>query len=477
MDAFDYFSTPRPGGVVVRRGRSSHSSQQARVPGFNARTIVDWARRRAAAQQNYRDWNRAAGSHEAMYNEPPHGQPPVDEPDVETAPPTSGRKITNRYFVRNLGSSKLGMMERGRTYKPSPLLYKGIQIDLQESRSQSGTRVQYFGHYTHPHKAVIGSICAAMSKQLGYMACRETPSSLQQRFCSSLGTSAGYRIEIRYRNEPSDTAVVAVTSVNVSDSFTYMDVGNLIRDLLYTVFTNTANTQDVYLDTISLHNFDETVTVGYIVKAQPVIIKFADIKVLVSSSSRLKYQNITLSDSAGSADRHDVEANPLEGIEYNFNGSRNALRHSTLGSSQGVLTVTGNTGIGSFDSTTFADATVDTILESRPNPRVWSTHTTARSVKLSPGVLGTSVLTSTKKLGFQRWFRIYARAMQSTAGVDTGPAEKTSIGRSRWFAMDKMIHDSGDGSTILNLEVELKMKAVIEIRRRKTATAPYNSLS
>lgn len=430
--------------------------------------VQDWAR---SAREDYSGWNRAAAQHERMmYGD--RGRYFGGDP-----PPPPGRKSV-LFNARKGGYATYQKSMKGKIYRPSTLLYKGVQFDLQESATSSAGRVNYFGHYTHPHRAVIISVCAALAKQLGFMACRDTPTSLQQRFCTNARTAvAGYSIELRYRNEPADTATMLLISTPVTDATSYMGVALVIRDLFYQVFVNTANTQGVYLDTLTLLQYEEIAVAASATKAAPVHLKLADVKVFVDGSSRLKYQNVTLSDAAGTGDTHDVEANPLDGIEYNFQGSKNVLRHTNVGQLQGILTVSGGTGIGYFDSTAFADAEVDVILGSRPNPRVWSSYTKSRSVRLQPGAVSTSFLRKTYEFSVQRWFSLYRRAMQGNAAADTGAAEKTSIGLSRWFALDKMIHDSGDGSTIMNLEVELKMKAVVKISPRRAPTAPYPALT
>lgn len=453
---------------VVARRRNNNAARRWRVAQlYNVgRAMYD------SYNRNYRSglaqWNRDARA----YDEAHYGSP---------AFPSAGMR--HFYYPKGApefkatygGPAWLSKPIKGKIFKPSSIPYKGIILRQEASVTATASRKVWFGHYTHPHKSVVTGICYALSKQLGWLMAKHKPTSLQESFGGNIGL-CNIDINIRFRTHTDENDTFSNASTSTSINVTYIGFAVLLRDLFYSMFSDTADTQFLTLDTITCTCQDQT-TIGFNTKVSPVCIRFSDMLVTVDGMSLLKYQNVTLSDSAGSDDRANIEANPLEGFEYEYRGSRNMLKHATTGSAQLSTVVDSVIGYNNFDSTAHPDATVDTIVGNYPTGRDFQFYATTRVVNMQPGVLSKSVLRKVHTMPFVRWLNSYARALKSTYANDTGPSERTKLGRSRYYCVDKMIHDSGDGQTLVNLECENILKVVVKLKPSKIATAAYNSLT
>lgn len=360
-----------------------------------------------------------------------------------------------------------------------------VVLGEDQTAAVSSLRTVYFGHYTHPHKAVLQVLGYAMAKWIGKVCYKHVPSTIEEEVGGPLGGStvpSNVTMQIFYRDRALNQETVLQTSsdIVITASTSYKQLGQDIRDQLFDIFGDTANTNDRKVEHIHIFENDHTVT-GGVHRISPLTLKAADIKFTIKGESWMKFQNITLGHdgTSVSTDRHDVYANPLEGKSYFGNGAQFPLKNAQIGTlvNQGNLYVDAARGFGSFSSTDPANDEIDRMLEHPPDHKMFKGIKFSRHTRLEPGVMNKSYIKRTHTMTLNQWLRIYRRVMKATYALSENVSTPTSIGCSRWFAMDKMLHGSEDAnnnnSTAVNVEYHLEVSAMMHHKRKYQFTEMF----
>ena len=97
-----------------------------------------------------------------------------------------------------------------------------------------------------------------------------------------------------------------------------------------------------------------------------------------------------------------------------------------------------------------------------------------RYVRMQPGTLSKSKLVKVHTMGLRQWLEIYRRSFAgANLGASSSTSQPTTIGVSRWYGVDKMIHDSTDANTIVDVEYHILVGACVHYKKRTQITAVY----
>lgn len=350
---------------------------------------------------------------------------------------------------------------------------KGVVIEEDSHTTCSAPRTVYMGHYTHPQDAVINTIFYALAKFIFLRVNHCVPQTLDDIFQAHGGGQSDSIFTMRYRLKPNNNDDIKHVDVTVPGSQTVKVIGELIRDAVRAQYIAHPDTE-LYWEQCTIRPDSAGSLTLQITNATAFSLR--DVKVGVTGASYMKLQNVTLADNLGSTDRHDIHANPVEGRCYYGEGSLFEVKYAgqngtSATAGEGKFAVDSQYGTGVFGSTDFTDAQLDRILEHPPQGRVINGVKHDRYVRIQPGTMIKSTLSKTHILPFNRWMAIYRTEL--VLANPSGISKKTSIGRSRWYGVDKMIHDSTDDNTILNREVHIRMTGCVYHKKRYQVTAPY----
>lgn len=379
-------------------------------------------------------------------------------------------------MYRRQGYAKVDRRVRGKKVTGvSKMRRLGVEIEGDVAADATAARTVYIGHYTHPAKNVLNIIGYALAKYIGGVVSRHHPTSLNE-VVGGQTASAGsqFSVVFYYRttleNETLSSAAFAVTA-----GMDYATFGEGLRDLIYNI-TPATNANETRIERIMVEQLDDNIGGRYLMGG-PMSMQASEIKIAITGISSLKIQNTTLADALGSTDKHDINANPVEGKEYFGKGSYFPLRRQPLGASNadGHLYVDADTGVFSFDGQALPTSTdVKRILEFPPQHGVWRGLSNQRSVRMQPGTISHSRLQRTHLLSLNRWIGIYKRALGAlNHGLHQVSSVPTSIGFSRWFGVDKLIHDATDDVTKLSYECHLRVIGCVFRKKKKAITAAY----
>ena len=367
-----------------------------------------------------------------------------------------------------------------KVYGASYVRKHGVCIEEDEALLHSGARTFYFGHYTHPHKAVINSLFFSLAKLIGRKCAGDVPSTIEKAIGEDTLLSVNdFVIEFVYLLlEESETA--QTLSTTITGGSTYKLIGEKLRHLWFDIVgTDGTSTNDRKLEHISIRPLDKDTgapTTTY-TNVRPFTMSAKDITVTIYGSSALKYQNVTLGETtAPTNDRHSIQANPLEGRVYFGKGSHFRLKHwnQTANASDGNLVVGSNTGQNGFASTYPTSGYVDRMLQPPPSHKMWHGLSYSRYIRMQPGVVSKSFLKKSHTLPIRKWLSIYRRQFGAAdISATASLSQPTSIGVSRHFGVDKMIHDSDDPNTRIHVEVHLFVGAVCNYKKSYQMTATF----
>lgn len=386
----------------------------------------------------------------------------------------------NLMSSRKVGRSSFGKMKYGPKRKTSKFRKVGVVIEEDLTTNVADPRTVYFGHYTHPQSATINIIFYALAKLLFVKATHQVPSTLEETIQGKLGgiTASSYYLTLRWRSAPHQYDSIQEVNITVAPTVTVKGLGELIRDAVRGVYI--AQKAVISGDGIIWENMSwrpDGGGAGVLAVGDCFSLNMSDMKIAVRGQSYLKIQNATLADNLGSSDRHDVNANPVEGRCYYGKGSLFPLKYTGIGSGasgsagESKLEVDSRYGFGNFGADDATNAEIDRILEHPPKGYMFHGIQHDRYVRLQPGTMSKSTLASTHLLSFNRWMNIYKSELEiNAAPVGT---KKTSIGVSRWYGVDKMIHDSTDDVTSINTECHIRLVAAAYYKRKYQMTAAH----
>lgn len=381
--------------------------------------------------------------------------------------------------ARRVGNSSYQATKFGRKRRIDKMRRKGVVVEEDTTVTVSDPRTVYFGHYSHPLFGVQRVVCLSLAKMIGQRVFKHTPMSMEEVVGGShtIDAKPSWRIEIFYSNREHDNEDVDRVQHLFSGTDTYLTVADQIYAMLALICETgggTINRQPVRIREITVNQSISPGGIGLHT------FKAADIKVAVRGQSYMKYQNATLADTAGSSDRHDINANPVEGRCYFGKGSMFELKRRgdflIGGNGEGNLTVDSRYGFGSFGADDFTDASIDRLMEHPPRYFMWYGMKHDRYCRMQPGTMAKSSLSGTHLLKLNQWLRYFQGEISTTAANVSGVQKKTSMGQSRWFGVDKMIHDSTDDATIINIETHVRLTGCAYYKRKVGMTGPIPSI-
>jgi hypothetical protein len=366
-------------------------------------------------------------------------------------------------------------------FKGSVFKKLGVTVAHDEHEEVTNSRTVYFGHYTHPHKAVIQVICHALAKYINYKCFGAQCASIEDKLGGDSTLSRGsFRVIITYRTNVTADDMTEDKGALIVGTSSVLTLSTTIRNRLYGIFGDTADSQSIVLDAIKVvpQDIDTAGSTSFYIPCKPLEMRAQDLTFVVKGYSMMKYQNSTLSETtAPSSDKHDVNANPLEGKIYDGKGSYYNIKRIDLDANEyeGNLEVNAQTGLGTLydGGASASDPEVNRLLEHPPTHKVWYGLASSRNTTLNPGAMNRSVISRTHKLKLNGWLRIYARRMKGSLATDGLNSERTSVGRSRWVGLDKSIHDAGDPNTTVNVECHVEVSAYLIERKKNIFTGTY----
>lgn len=390
--------------------------------------------------------------------------------------PRRYRYLSRRRKMKfHAGNSSYAKMFKGKKVLGIGMIRKkGVQIEFDSHTNVSGARTVYFGHYSHPSKSVLNVLGYALAKYLVTLSCKEVPQSMDQTVGQYGGVAHSiFTIRIFYLTADEQNTALN-TFFTVTSGMTYAQIGEGIRDMLYTIVGNTTATNSPKITLIKVEPLDSNAP-NIATLATAAMIPASELKIAVHGHSELKIQNATLGDALGSTDIHDITANPIEGKRYFGDGSffRNKYEGNVVSLLEGNLSVDSLSGLGSFPASAPTDIKMRRVLEFPPTHKQWYGLRGHQYVRLNPGKMTKSLVKGTHMLPLNRWLTIYRRQLDDVHANHDATSAPTSMGKSVWFGFDKMIHDSGDDTTIVNVEYHLKLASCVLRTKKKQITASY----
>lgn len=377
------------------------------------------------------------------------------------------------------GNFRMGKLKKGKKVRGcSKMRSRGICVQDDGEATITGSRTVYLLHYSMPHATTLLALSHALAKMIGVKLSGRVPMSLNDEFCN-LGLAVdGYTIVISYR-ATNDATTVQVSTISVAVTATYLEVGRQIRDFLFSMVTDVGEVPLIE-EIEAKQNYQTTLT--NFVNARPFTWKASEITLVVRGISALKFVNVTQTlATGGSTDRHDINAQPLEGREYYGSGSqfRPKMFSHTASEGEGIITSDPITGVKDFVWDAFTNGDIDRLFEHPPNHKSFYGFNYHRFVRLAPGRMHKSLVSSSHKLTLNRWIKVLHPALahtNNTALTTSAINPKTSIGNTKMYGFDKVIHNVGDADTKLDYEYHVKMVAAAYHHRKKSITATYPAI-
>ena len=365
--------------------------------------------------------------------------------------------------------------------KIDKLRKKGVVIESDETRTVTGSRTVYFGHYTHPIWGVQRVVCLALAKLIGRVVFKHVPSSIEDRVGGNDGftkTECIIRVYFTSRIHQDQDLEWVEQTIHSGDS--YSKLADVIYNRFAEIFSFGNADDEKMVQKIVVYPV-ESATGSLANMGTAHTFNAADLKIAVRGQSYMKYQNSTKSElgAGGSTDKHDINANPVSGRCYYGKGSLFALKRAddrTPSHQGGALRVDSRHGVGSFDVWSFADDKIDRMLQFPPNYKMWYGLKHDRHVRMQPGTLSKSTLAKTHLLKLNQWLKIFQGELESTAASNSAFNKRTSIGVSRWYGVDKMIHDDSDDHTTINVETHVRLVGCAYWKPKSQVTAPYPAI-
>lgn len=432
---------------------------------------IDWSHRNASHYKGARRERTDAHLDNRPVKKPKtNTTDPEDPPDIEIPMP-------KRYHTK----SRYQNPYYGPKRKIDKLRKKGVVIESDETRTVTGSRTIYFGHYTHPIWGVQRIVCLSLAKLIGRVVFKHIPSSIEDLVGGNDGfTKVDSIIRFYFTSRIHEEQDLRHVEATLATGDTYSKLADTLYNLLADIINSTYIDDEKMIQKILVYPV-ESATGSLANMGVAHTFKAADLKIAVRGQSYMKYQNATKSEAGlgGSTDKHDINANPVSGRCYYGKGSLFALKRAddrTAGYQGGALRVDSRHGVGSFDVWSFNDNKIDRMLQFPPNYKMWYGLKHDRHVRMQPGTLSKSTLAKTHLLKLNQWLKIFQGELDTTAVNNSAYNKRTSIGVSRWYGVDKMIHDDADDNTTINVETHVRLVGCAYWKPRAQITAPYPAI-
>jgi hypothetical protein len=379
----------------------------------------------------------------------------IKPPDGGGDPPAQSAKKKMKLYYG--GNYHYGGRFRRPRYKKSSIYSKQgamLKVDSGGTIAGTATATTYIGHSTCASKKVFIAACMALVRALARRAGITFTSFDEEIFRHWDGTTYSDRGRIRVEYEIYDA-----TGKAAGESFVYQiadseNWGSLAVGLQSAFETPIAGTSADDIHSIKFRSMtwegatNDATTSAFV---QPIARLDLDrCMVKLSMTSSLRLQNRTLAEAHGgaSADAHEsvhhVENNPLCGRVYEVDGI-NGLRTRKMidGDNNFELDASTTTGMildHSNNTTLYTEA--QERLHPPPVKEMWAGRVKSSYVKLGPGVIKTSFLKKTTKIGFNKLvhkLKFY---------IMNGAHRLAWLGNCRVYALEKMMHVNANDPAI-----------------------------
>jgi len=309
----------------------------------------------------------------------------------------------------------------------------GMSLSFETGGVLTDPYCVYVGHGTCPAKVIRRILFGALlKKMLVYI--KMMPESLTEPLEGFAGTNT-FRIFYRTGYDSAATAL-SNFAYNVAAADTFQLVLDGLINAYVIARQGSASPNIEWFFT----RFDFVPDVGNLDLAY-CRINLMDAKFCFYSSSTLKMQNRT---STGTDDdANDVDNQPLEGRIYDCHGSGTFTRRQTALATKNILNMFVNRTSGVYNE---VSNNVNNPVEFREPPKPWHYSNVWKSggVKISPGELRTSYLKSRYTMNLNTIMKLL---LENTEKVGLAALDFTTLGKSRFFSLEKMLETLNDGTT------------------------------
>jgi len=292
---------------------------------------------------------------------------------------------------------------------------KGIILNVERGANIATTAINngsvLLAHSTCSRDQLFNAFGYAMAKLVASLLKRDVP-TMTGLVLQNPGTFRLEELVIVYKSTPGGTNTRSVNPI--TDVTTWQDLGNFFVNLMTTELTLQSGFQFVKIE-----YFQSQVATTPIVQPSILFQRNLDrCRIHYHTKSNMKIQNRTVN-TAGNDESDDVDNVPLYGKQYE--SSKNYFLHNSL------RYVADANGI-------FGQNVIAAELLKPPQLTSVKSAYAIAPVHLDPGQIKTSVLTWTKSFLINDLMRsLFIR------GLEAGNAYALSVGKSRWFLMEKML--------------------------------------
>lgn len=366
----------------------------------------------------------------------------------------SGKRLNARYKVKRKGTQ----------YKADEL---GMSLNMELGGTITDPYCVYIGHASCPSQVIRRVVFGAMLKRL-LTGIRLMPESLTEPIGNLAATD---QVKLYYRKGYGDSAaaintittncVPGGTFAGLLDSF----VNNYVLERQADVSANI----EWYFTKLEFVPASDQVDLNL------VRINLVEADVTFYSNSQLKIQNRTSTGVDDDAD--DVDNQPLMGKAYYCKGSGTLTRRQTAQAGTKVLNMFGSRRSGLYEE---VSNNAGNPVEFREPPKPWHYANVSKheAIKIEPGVIRKSYLKSKYTMKLSTLMKLL---LQNTEKVGLTAEDFTTLGESKFYALEKTIEIVNDGTQPTQLisvafENNVNVGAFIKTKRSYvTTTEVYTS--
>jgi len=332
-----------------------------------------------------------------------------------------------------------GYVKKGRKVKrkgpQNRMLKMGVYTSQERSFTTATEDCQYIGHASMPYLYFRKTLVLALVKAL-FIKMGSPPENLS---ASPLLTQTGEKIRIFYRGD-------------LDSAETFFDTTTVAKT--YEVIAD-----DIITNMFSLSEQAEFTAIQYVVVPgtshySTHIYSLLNSQIKWWCDSEMKFQNRSVNET-GDEDSLDVDNVPLVGKQYEGTGTG-----STFSSPDAPPMFADQYGVINIEATTNAQ-------KEPPFGQLFKDCKASAKVRLAPGEIKTSKLTSAGNMGFNRMYRSFQIATGKTKS-------KTNMGKFRFFALEKLLGGTSSLEILTAVEVSHSLGCSITLANPSYSTTLWS---
>jgi hypothetical protein len=342
-----------------------------------------------------------------------------------------------------------GFTRRGRKYrktKRNTMSRKGVTLAFECGGTCNAKRCAYVGHYTTPGKIVRKMFWRSLLKRLFEKVYSYSPNNL----LLPITLQPLDNVELRYRRNTNSGAfeVIAYQATVTPGSGVENSIDTVAAYFADDGLPINNSSKDTSLELVDLSFYPSTA------QGTRCRIRLLDAVVHLYSKSTLKLQNRTINALGTEAD--EVDNVPIYGKSYAGSGAGATWKGDAV-----VTNANGADFVADKNFGVILEAVNTTGyngLQEPPLPGDFSHVQKSGKVRLDPGDIKTSSLSSNNKMDLNKFYRRVANIDAASQYV------KTDLGQYRFFAMEKMIDSfqtADQPSIIVAYEHNIRMQMTV----------------